>query len=197
MRKRELLGLILLLVGASGIYFSVRQAPPQYVYLTASRDISAGEVVASDDFARASLNLSNAAALYVSGDVELLGHRTLRKIARGEVVPRDAVTEVIEVEERQLITFTVEPMNFPAALTIGDVIDMYFFSIPTGSVDAEKVQLLRVLERIRVRSITKSENQIDGHVMISALFSKNDVRDVMTLIANSRITIAQRFDDNE
>lgn len=197
MRKRELLGLVFLLVGASGVYFSVRQAPPQYVYLTAGRDISPGEILSSSDFTRESLFLSSAGDLYISGDVQISGNRALRAIGRGEVIARGALTEDIQREARDLLTFTVLKAEMPANLKVGDLIDLYFFANPKSNLSEENHTLSKVIPKIRVQAITVDENQLDGHIAISALFEKQIVREVMILLAKSHITISQRFDDYE
>ena len=197
MRKKELLGLILLVLGGGGIYLSVSNGPPQYLYLTAARDISPGQVVESQDFSQQSLHLATASSLYVSGSALVTGHRALRRISRGELVPRDALSSTTEVEQRHLLTFTVAKSDLPRGLKIGDLIDIYFFTIPTGSSVTEEIKLIDVKPRIRVQSIERDPNQVDSQVTISALFEASDSKDIMTLIATAKIALAQRFDDRE
>ena len=197
MRKKELLGLILLVLGGGGIYLSVSNGPPQYLYLTAARDISPGQVVESQDFSLQSLHLAKASSHYVSGSAPVTGHRALRRISRGELVPRDALSSTTEVEQRRLLTFTVAKSDLPRGLKIGDLIDIYFFTIPTGSSVTEEIKLIDVRPRIRVQSIERDPNQVDSQVTISALFEASDSKDIMTLIATAKIALAQRFDDRE
>ena len=195
MRKKELLGLSLLLVGAVGIYFSAKQTPAKYEYLTATRDISPGDIVTSADFARSSMDLSKSAAKYVSAGVRLTGHRSLRRISRGEIIPRDALTREIEIERRHLLTFTVAKSSSPRTLKVGDLVDIYFFSISSGAALTEEIRLLKVAPKIRVHTISVDENQIDGPLTISALIEERNSTEYMTLIATSRIALVQRFDD--
>ena len=195
MRKKELLGLLLLVIGVAGIYFSAKQSPAQYEYLTASRDISPGEIVVAQDFTQDSMSLSGAASRYVSAGVKLAGHRALRRITRGEIIPRDAFTSELEVEQRHLLTFTVAKSNLPRNLKVGNLIDIYFFSIPSGAALDGEIRLIKVANKIRVHTISFDENQIDSQVTISALFEASDSREYMRLIASSRIAVTQRFDD--
>ena len=195
MRKKELLGLSLLILGAVGIYFSAKQTPNKFEYLTATRDISPGDVVAAADFASSSMDLSKSASRYVSAGVQLAGHRALRRISRGEIIPRDALTSEIEIERRHLLTFTVGKSSSPHDLKVGDLVDIYFFSIPSGAALSEEIRLLKVAPKIRVHAIYVDENQVDGPLTISALFEERDSGEFMRLIATSRISLAQRFDD--
>lgn len=197
MRKRELLGLIFLVVGAAGVYLSVQQTPAQYVYLTAGRDISPGEVVVNDDFVRESLSLSTAANKYVTGDVRLAGHRALRTIARGEVVPRAALTKEQEIEERQLVTFTLPSSDIPEKLHAGNLIDIYFFAVTNRGALDEQFELAKTLQKIRIQGIHSKDKQLDGRVTISVLVDQKESGEVLSLIASSRIAITQRFDDYE
>lgn len=197
MRKRELVGLVFLIIGASGVYLSVRQTPPQYIYLTASRDISVGEIVSEQDFTPESLYLSNSENKYVSGSFDLDGHRALRSITRGEIIPRAAITSEIEVEERRLLTFVVAKSQAPEQLKSGDVIDLYFFSIPSNIALNEPAKLITVVEQVRIRAVENGQAQFDGKMTISALFDKNQTREIITLLANSSIAVAQRFDHHD
>lgn len=197
MRKRELLGLIFLVVGATGVYMSVRQTPPQYVYLTAARDISPGDVVENDDFQRESLFLSTSANQYVTGDIRLAGHRALRRIARGEVIPRAALTSEREIEERHLVTITLSASHIPEKLQAGSLIDIYFFSVSNRGALDEQFELAKLLTRARIHSIQAKDTQLDGQVTLSVFVDKKESGEVVSLITNARIAIAQRFDDNE
>ena len=197
MRKREILGLVLLIAGASGIFLSVRQSPPQYVYLTAGRDIFPGEIVANSDFRTQSLYLASSASQYVSGDMKLQGHRSLRKISRGEVIPRDALTSESEIEERRLLTFQVSLSEAPPTLEVGDLIDIYFFSIAPTDIGGDQATLIDVVEKIRIKEISKGSEGLDGKVTISALFVQEIAPDVMTMLASAKISVAQRFDSDE
>lgn len=113
------------------------------------------------------------------------------------VVPRDALSSTTEVEQRRLLTFTVAKSDLPLGLKIGDLIDIYFFTIPTGSSVTEEIKLIDVMPRIRVQSIERDPNQVNSQVTISALFEASDSKDIMTLIATAKIALAQRFDDRE
>ena len=197
MRKREIIGLLFLVVGASGVYLSVRQTPPQYIYLTASRDIAVGEIVSARDFTPESLYLSSAEDKYVSGDVDLSGHRSIRSISRGEIIPRAALTSEVEIEGRLLVTFEVARSRVPIGLKSGDLIDLFFFSIPTGIADDEEVKLVDVVEGIRIKEVQTENVQLDDKMTISAFFNREQSTEVLTLIARSTISVAQRFDNRE
>lgn len=197
MRKRELIGVVFLIIGASGVFLSIRQSPPQFLYLTATRDIWPGEIVSSADFESQSLYLSDSGGKYVSGDVKLNGHKSVRMIARGEVIPRAAFTSQAKEENRRLLTFVVPKIQMPKSLKPGDLIDIYFFSIPDLQSSGEPSELDTVIEKIRVKSIDHDDAQLGGKVTISALFEEEKAREIMTLIARSTIAIAQRFDLSE
>ena len=197
MRKREILGLLFLVIGASGVFLSVRQAPPQYVYLTASRDISSGEIVKKSDFSRESLYLSSSATRYISANAKVSGHRALRSMSKGELVPRDSLTSQVEVEERHLLTFKVSQSESPQNLTSGDVIDIYFFSVPSSGVIDERVELVKIIQQIKIQDISIDKNRMDDRLTISALFDKDESEEVMTLITQCKISISQRFDNGE
>lgn len=197
MRKRELLGLIFLVVGACGVYLSIQQSPPQYVYLTASRDISPGETVVKSDFTAHSFYLSTSGDKYISGKVDLAGHKAIRRIAKGEVIPRAAITTERRIETRHLLTFVLSKSRAPQALRAGDLIDIFFFSEANSLNSGEPIELMAVIEKITVKEIDKDDVQLDGKVTISALFDSERSSEIMTLIARSTISIAQRFDNHE
>ena len=195
MRKREVLGIALLIFGSTGIFLSIKNATPQYVYLTAKRDISPGEILARNDFRSVSLYLADAAVEYVGAEVNLDSHRSLRRIKSGEIIPRDAITRSREIESRGLITFPVESSKIPTDLSKGSVIDLYFFSRATLGVQSEQTELVENFPRLRIQQISMPTGQLDGDSLISIFVAQSDVSRLLQLISTCSISISQRFDD--
>lgn len=195
MRKREILGLVLLLVGASGIFLSAKDSAPQNVYLTAKRDISPGEIVKKGDFREISLYLADSAGEYIGAEINLDSHRSLRKIKSGEIVPRDAISGATESESRRLVTFNVESSKIPPNLKEGSLIDLYFFSRPDLGTSSSQIELVESFLYLRIHEITLPTVQLDGNTLISVLVDEMDVARLLQLISTCAISISQRFDD--
>lgn len=199
-RKRELAGLLLLVVGATGIYLSVERSAPTYIYLTAKRDISPGELVSSTDFSSAPFSLGRSAPQYISGDAKFNGRRSLRKIDSGELVPRNAITMEAAIEKRQLITFTIPAVRVSKNVNRNSVIDIYFFGsneVGGGVADESKPTVEKVFERVRIAAIERGSSQFDGDVSISILIESEKVLEFMTELSHSAVYVSERFDDVE
>ena len=195
MRKKEIVGLLFLIVGAAGIYLSVQRSAPEYIYLIAKRDITPGEIISSSDLVRKSMNLSESSNLYLSGDAKFQSRRTLRRIGSGEAIPRDALTAEVESESRRLITFSLPKNRVPSTLSSGDLADIYFFNNPEFSGNSEKISLIKIFEKIRVKSVDRQSTQLDGSVTLTAYLEESDAIEFATLLASSVLSLAQRFDD--
>ena len=195
MRKKEIAGLVLLIVGAIGIYLSVQRSTPEYVFLTAKRNIAPGETISTADFVGKKLNLGEAASLYLGGDAKFRARRALRSINTGEVVPREAVTMEEFTETRRLIGFSVPNSKLPNGLKVGDLFDLYFFTQPQNNGSQSPVELARVYEKLRVFSLQKDSSQLDGKISLNAFIESTDVGEFLTYVERSSITIVKRFDE--
>ena len=195
MRKKEIAGLVLLIVGAIGIYLSVQRSTPEYVFLTAKRNITPGETISTTDFVGKKMNLGEAASLYLGGDAKFRARRALRSIKTGEVVPREAVTMDEFMETRRLIGFSVPNSKLPNGLKVGDLFDLYFFTQPQNNGSQSPVELARVYEKLRVFSLQKDSSQLDGKISLNAFIESTDVGEFLTYVERSSITIVKRFDE--
>lgn len=195
MRKKEIIGLLLLAVGAGGIYLSAQRSTPRYIYLTARHDIQQGDLVSDSDFVGTSLYLSDKGKYYITGDSRFTSRRSLRKIQLGEIVPRDAITAETEIEDRKLITFTVNETQTPAGIESGDLIDIHFMTTQDSAALERKIEPVKVFEKLRIKTISKSSTQLDGKFIVGVLIDGDLASEMVTLISKCSVVLVQRFDE--
>ena len=195
MRKKEITGLILLAMGAGGIYLSIQSSTPQYVYLTAKHDIAPGDFVSNSDFKGTSLYLADQGKHYLSADAKFTSHQSLRRINAGEVAPRDAIALSQGLDERKLFTFTVDAKQIPAGLSTGDLIDIHFLTSTENTAIEQTVQWKTVFEKMRIRRIEKSSVQLDGRIQVGILVNPDKIKELVLLASECSIVLVQRFDD--
>jgi hypothetical protein len=195
MRKREVVALIFLIVGAGGIFLSVKGTAPQYEYLTAKRDIFPGEILESGDFRGVTLNLSDAAVAYVSAETDLNSHRSLRKIKSGEIIPRDAISRIKDIESRRLVTLSIEREKFSVNLKKGALVDLYFFSKPTLDVIPKPIELVETFPQVRIHELSTPTAQLEEKALFSILVEDANVARILELISTCTLSLSQRFDD--
>ena len=197
MRKRELLGALLLSVGVVGIWFSVRNPLPPDVYFTTIRDLAAGEVVSFTDFQAIPLDLRGAGAHYISAESKFSHHRVIRRIAKGEILPRDAISKRKDVERRKQVTFTLLATKIPAGLEDGDLVDIYFFNVPTAGVTDSSVQLLKSYQKVQIDAVAKAEGQINAESTLTLLIDPEIVGAFLTHLASSEPFLVKGSQDGQ
>jgi hypothetical protein len=195
MRKKEIIGSALVIIGVAGMYLSTRDALPKIQYFTAIRDFNAGEVVAASDFRAVAIDLRTAGNHYITANARFSAHRVLRKISRGELIPRDAISSQTTPERRKEISLTLPNNKSPIGLKRGDLVDIYFFEVPTEGEIEKSVQQLRIFQQIQIHSIEKEQSQFNGDININILLNPEDVSDFLTLLLGNEFWLSKGSED--
>ena len=196
MRKKEVIGAMFVIIGVAGMYLSTRDALPKYRYFTATRDLNAGETVAASDFHGIAIDLRAAADYYITANAKFSARRVLRKITKGELIPRDAISSSAIPELRKQISLTLPSNKRPIGLKQGDLVDIYFFDVPTEGTTEKPVRRLKVYQRVQIHSIEKIPGQFNGEVNVTILLNPEDVSDFLTLLLGKDFWLSKGFDDD-
>ena len=195
MRKREIIGIGLLIVGAAGMFLSIRNSTPHSVYLVATRDVAPGAHVSATDFVKMPLDLRGASTYYISAAAKFSNRQSLRRIKKGEIIPRDAISEAESIEKRKEVPLTLTSSKIPPDLKSGDQVDIYFFKVPRDDLMNKTVELLKSYERVRIYSVTKPDGQFNGEVTATILINPEDVQRFLTLQVSSELLLVKSLDD--
>ena len=195
MRKKEVIGAVFVIIGVAGMYLSTRDALPKYQYFAATRDLNAGETVAASDFQGIAIDLRAAANYYITANAKFSARRVLRKISKGELIPRDAISSATSPELRKEISFTLPSNKKPIGLKQGDLVDIYFFDVPTEGASEKSVSMLKVYQRIRILSIEKIPGQFNGEANATILLNPEDVSGFLTLLLGKDFWLSKGLDD--
>ena len=197
MQKKEIFGAALLVVGIAGMFLSVRDTVPPDRYFTTTRDLAVGEIVSSSDFQVIPIDLRGAANHYISAESIFSNRQVLRKIAKGEILPRDAISKRKGLERRKQVTFTFLESKIPIGLRRGDLVDIYFFNAPRGGATDSPVQLLKKYETVQIDSVSKGEGQLNGEITVTLLVEPENVGEVLTFLASSEPFLVRGSHDGE
>lgn len=196
MRKKEVIGAMFVIIGVAGMYLSTRDALPKYQYFTATRDLNAGETVAASDFHGIAIDLRAAADYYITANAKFSSRRVLRKITKGELIPRDAISSSALPELRKQISLTLPSNRRPIGLKQGDLVDIYFFDVPAEGTTEKSVRTLKIYQRVQIHSIEKIPGQFNGEVNVTILLNPEDVSDFLTLLLGKDFWLSKGFDDD-
>ncbi len=136
----RIIGGILLLVaavviGSRVIAASSRTAP----VWSATRDLSAGTVLADGDLVAADVNLGDTGTQYLAVQVNPVGRTVGSVIRRGELVPAASVGQT---PAGRVVVIPVPPDKFPPGVSHGSIVDLYLTRDPDGTAPPE-TKLLR------------------------------------------------------
>lgn len=195
MRKKEFVGIGLVIIGAAGMLFSMRDLAPQSAYFVATHDVAPGEHLSSTDFNRIPLELREAATHYIGASAQFSNRKALRRIKKGEIIPRDAISQAESIEQRKQVTFALASSKIPQDLQSGDLVDIYFFKVPNRDLPNESVELLKSYEKVRVYSVSKSDSQFNGEQTVTLLLNPDDVREFLALLVFTELTLVKGLSD--
>ena len=195
MRKKEIVGIGLVIIGAAGMLFSMRDLAPESTYFVATRDVAPGAHLSSTDFNRIPLELREAATHYISASAQFSNRKALRRIKKGEIIPRDAISQAESIEQRKQVTFALAISKTPQDLKSGDLVDVYFFKVLNRDLQNESVELLKSYEKVRVHSVSKSDSQFNGDQTVTLLLNPDDVREFLTLLVFNELTLVKGLSD--
>lgn len=176
---RFLIGIILVILSITGVWFLVAAADDVTPVLQASRTITAGEVLTAGDFHVADVGLGVAADRYVApGTLEpgLIAARTLHK---GELVPVSAMTDADESRSTTIVVESSTPI--PNDLAAGSVVELW--SAPPLD-DGRTLDTPRVLVAdVIVREVVEPEGMLaeDG-ASVELVIDRADVPDVLAAV---------------
>ena len=182
MRKKEIVGIGLVIIGAAGMLFSMRDLAPESTYFVATRDVAPGAHLSSTDFNRIPLELREAATHYISASAQFSNRKALRRIKKGEIIPRDAISQAESIEQRKQVTFALASSKIPQDLQSGDL-------------QNESVELLKSYEKVRVYSVAKYDSQFNGDQTVTLLLNPDDVREFLTLLVFNELTLVKGLSD--
>jgi hypothetical protein len=122
----RVIGGVLLLVASVVIGVRVVGSSSHTAAVWASTgDLAVGTVLADGDLTEVDVNLGDAAGSYLAASVEPVGRVLNRPVARGDLVP---VAALSDVGEGRVVAIAVTPDRMAPGVTHGSVVDVYLIS---------------------------------------------------------------------
>lgn len=120
---RFLVGIALVALSISGVWFLVSAADDATPVLQATRTITQGEALTSDDFQVVEVGLGPISDEYLGPDDLRSGQVATRTLAKGEIVPAAALTEA---DRSRTTTVVIESSTgIPEGVRAGTVIEVW------------------------------------------------------------------------
>lgn len=143
-RRNLLLGLLLIALSVTGVWFAIESNDKTEDYLVAARPASSGSKVTADSFRVAHFNLSTSRNLYLRPGQVPVGSYLLNTVDVGQLIPKGSVaTSIIDARQPVIISST---MPVPANLKVGDFVDVWVSAAIENNKFAPSVTLVRDAE---------------------------------------------------
>jgi hypothetical protein len=182
-RRRLILGLVLVILSAVGVWFTIDANNQTEEFLVAAKPVAGGSYVDGGSFKIARFNLSDSRNLYLRpGDLSG-GSYLMFGAAEGQLVPKNWISSaLIDARDPVVITST---MPLPSSVQPGDLVDVWV-SKKTGSNQyAPPVQLALDAE---IAEITESTGMLsDQGQKVQVLVPTDSVLSILDAIASKDV----------
>jgi hypothetical protein len=179
-RRKLILGLVLVLLSAAGVWFTIDANNHTEEFLVAAKPVSGGSFLDVGSFKIARLNLSDTRDLYLQpGDLSA-GNYIMFGAAAGQLIPKAWISSaLIDARDPVVITST---MPLPSSVQVGDLVDVWV-SKKTGSNEfAPPVQLALDAE---IAEITESTGMLSEQGQkVQVLVPTDSVVSILDAIAS-------------
>lgn len=189
---RAVVGAFLVAAGAIGI-FSVYQASsqtPERYYVTAKRDIAAGEFISESDLALVPVDLPDQLMRHAISSPELLvGTTTLAPIKEGQLIWTSGVVKPDGSPELAQISIPVNPGNaLGGRLLPGERVDVLLTSTAAGA-----PQVTKISSAARVVRVDSGDRSVGGNGAMTLVLAvpPEELEDMAKASAAGTVTIAR------
>lgn len=189
---RAVVGGFLVAAGAVGIFTAYQgaSAANERTYVTAGRDIAAGEHLGAGDLAVVALDLpEELARLAVSSRDALVGTTTLAPVAAGQLVWRSGVVKPDGSPELAQISIPVHPANaLGGKLLPGERVDVLVTSTTAGT-----PQVTTVSAGARVVRVETGDRSVGGTgaIMLVLAVAPEEIEHIAGATGTGTVTVAR------
>lgn len=178
---RFLIGIALVALSITGVWLVVSSTDQATPVLQATRTITEGEILTSDDVRVVEVGLGSAVADYVGPQDMGAGHAATRTIAEGELVPDSALRDPRSARSTTLVIDSAT--GIPEDVEPGTVIEIWHAppSTEEGSFDSPRVLISDAV----VRAVVETDGILaDGGSELEVVIDRADVAAVLSAISS-------------
>lgn len=156
-------------------------------YWIATRDLTPGHQIVSEDFKVAKAALSNESRGYLLASQNPLGYAITKFIAAGEYLHQSALAESELAEDVKLISFAAAAPDLPTAIQIGDTVNLYQVINDNG--DGISIPSQLVIEEVFVVDINRKSENIGGISIVTVAIPNEFVERALNATRKGRLVV--------
>lgn len=181
---RFLIGIALIALSISGVWFLISSSDHAAPVLQASRTITQGEALASSDFQVVDVGLGALSTDYLAPQDLKPGQVAARTVAEGELVPLAAVGDA---EDMRTTTVVIDSdTRVPESLAAGSVVELWH-APPLDEGRSHDVPRILVADAI-VLEVRESDGMLStSGVTVEVVIDRADVADVLTAVTGGSV----------
>jgi len=156
-------------------------------YWVATRDMTPGHMVDSIDFKEVKGSFGKGASGYVTSNQNPVGYSVARFIGAGEFLNRLALVESNGDSNVRLLSFAVTSADLPAAIKIGDAVNLY--QVINDSGDGKPIPSQLVIEGVFIVDLNRKSENIGGSAIVTVAIPNDFVERALNATRRGRMVI--------
>lgn len=156
-------------------------------YWVATRDLTPGHIVDSEDFRFAKAAFGKESAGYIRTDQSPIGYTISRFIAAGEYLNQLTLVNGNGESGVKLLSFAVAAPDLPAAIRVGDAVNLY--QVVNDNGDGREVPSKLVIEGVYVVDLNRKSENLGGVSIVTVAIPDDFVEQALNATRRGRMVI--------
>lgn len=156
-------------------------------YWVATKDLIPGHMVDSTDFIATKGAFDKAAIGYIQSDQSPIGYSISKYVAAGEYLNQSALFENAGELNVKLFSFAASAADLPAAVRIGDTVNLYQVVNDTG--DGKEVPTELVIEEVFVVDLNRKSENLGGTSIVTVAIPNEFIERALNATRRGRMVV--------
>lgn len=156
-------------------------------YWVATRDLTPGHMVDSIDFKIAKASFAKESKGYISSNQSPIGYSVSRFIAAGEYLNGSALVDGGNESGVKLLSFAVAAPDLPAAIRIGDAVNLY--QVVNDSGEGREIPSKLIIEGVFIVDLNRKSENIGGVAIVTVAIPDDFVERALNATRRGRMVV--------
>lgn len=156
-------------------------------YWVATRDITPGHMVDSEDFKVAKAALGKESSGYIRSNQSPIGYSVSRFIAKGEYLNQISLVNGNGDSGVKLLSFAVSAPDLPSSVRVGDIVNLY--QVVNDNGDGKEIPSKLVIEGVFVVELNRRGENLGGTSIVTVAIPDDFVEEALNATRRGRMVI--------
>lgn len=156
-------------------------------YWIATRDLTPGHMIDSQDFMEIKGAFAKEAKGYISASQSPVGYSIAKFLAAGEYLHQSALTEGAAFSSVKLLSFAVLAADLPSSIKIGDLVNLYQVINDNG--DGTDIPSQLVIEEVFIVDLNRKGESLGSAAIVTVAIPNDFVEKTLNATRKGRMVV--------